>query len=76
VQYDVISGVQGGAINAALISSFAKGQETEAAKKLVEFWQATAHAKLYKSWWGGLAEGLLTEGGLYDNSPMVDFFDA
>jgi len=75
VQYDVISGVQGGAINAALISSFGKGNEVEAAKKLVAFWQATAHAKLYQSWWGGLAEGLLTEGGLYDNSPMLAFFN-
>lgn len=41
---------------------------------MASFWKAATNSTLYQSWWGGLAEGLLTEGGLYDNSPMSDFF--
>jgi predicted patatin/cPLA2 family phospholipase len=74
IAYDVVSGVSAGALNGALFSSFPAGQEKEAAAKMVSFWTEVAKTKLYQSWWGGLVEGLLTEGGLYDNSPMEGFF--
>jgi hypothetical protein len=74
VGYDVVSGVAGGAINGALLSSFATGDEKQAAAKMISFWEAAAKSKLYQNWWGGLVEGLLTEGGLYDPSPMEAFF--
>ena len=40
---------------------------------MVTFWQNASNAKLYKDWLGGLAEGLLVKGGLYNNAPTLDF---
>lgn len=71
--YDSVSGVQGGALNAVLLSSFQKGDEVNAAKKMEEFWIDAANTALYKDWFGGIARGLFFEGGLYNSSPMESF---
>lgn len=71
--YSAISGVSGGAINAALLANYEVGQESAAADRMVTFWQNASNAKLYKDWLGGLAEGLLVKGGLYNNAPTLDF---
>jgi len=42
---------------------------------MISFWEHAATAKLYQQWWGGETEGLLSEGGLYDNGPMLEFFE-
>jgi len=71
--YDAVSGIQGGALNAVLLSEFGKGQESQAADKMQAFWRDATNAKLYKNWLGGVAQGLLFEGGLYNSAPMMDF---
>lgn len=71
--YSAISGVSGGAINAALLANYEVGQESAAADRMVAFWENASNAKLYKDWLGGLAEGLLVKGGLYNNAPTLDF---
>lgn len=70
VGYQVISGVQGGALNAALFSSFAIGQEKDAVNRMQEFWLEASNTTLYKDWRGGVTEGLMFKGGLYDSSPL------
>ena len=72
-QYDTISGISGGAINAVLLASFPKGQEKEASKKIEQFWIDASNTKLYKNWLGGVARGLFFEGGLYNSGPLQDF---
>jgi len=71
--YDAVSGVSGGALNAVLLSSFAKGQEGAAADRMEQFWRDGANASLYKNWFGGIARGLFFEGGLYNSAPLEDF---
>ena len=71
--YQAVSGVSGGAVNAAFLASFAAGQEEAAADKMKDFWTASATEKLYKDWLGGLAEGLLLKGGLWNDKAVLDF---
>ena len=73
VAYDTVSGVSGGALNAVLLSSFAKGDEKAAVTKMESFWTDATKSSLYKNWLGGIARGLFFEGGLYNSAPMEDF---
>lgn len=71
--YQTISGVSGGAINAAILASYATGSEDAAADRMKTFWENSANTKLYKDWLGGLAEGLLLKGGLWNDKAVLDF---
>lgn len=39
-----------------------------------QFWVDASHNKLYKNWLGGIAQGLIFEGGLYNSAPLLSFF--
>ena len=67
------SGVSGGAVNAAILASFGVGDEQAAADRMVKFWEDAASSKLYKDWIGGVTEGLLLKGGLYNDAPLKSF---
>jgi len=71
--YDSISGISGGALNAVLLSNYAKGDEASAASKMEQFWVDAANSVLYKDWLGGITRGLFFEGGLYNSAPLEDF---
>jgi len=71
--YQAISGVSGGAINAAILANYPVGQEDAAADRMKTFWDNSANTKLYKDWLGGLAEGLLLKGGLWNDAAVLDF---
>jgi predicted acylesterase/phospholipase RssA len=71
--YDSVSGVSGGAVNAVLLSSTPKGSEGTAADKMEQFWVDATHNTLYKNWFGGIGNGLLFKGGLYDSAPLKSF---
>lgn len=71
--YQAISGVAGGAVNTVILSSYPTGQESNAADRMKTFWDNSANTKLYKDWMGGLAEGLLLKGGLWNDAPTLDF---
>ena len=73
VGYTAISGVAGGAVNAAILANYAVGQESDAAERMKTFWTNSANTKLYKNWLGGIAEGLLIKGGLYNDEAMLGF---
>lgn len=72
-QYDVVSGISGGAVNAVLLSSYNKGQEKDAAAKMEKFWRDASKTSLWRNWIGGLARGLFFEGGLYYDGGLQSF---
>jgi len=65
--------VSGGAINAALLSSFAPGDELSAVDRMQEFWINAANTPLYDDWIGGVVEGMFFKAGLYDSKPLKKF---
>jgi len=70
-KWQVITGVSMGAINAAVISSFEKGQEAEAANYLIdELWNKIRPKDLHENWWFHVVEGFLWRNSLYNNSPL------
>lgn len=71
--YSAVSGVSGGGVNAALLGSFALGQEADAAERIITFWQNTSNNKLYKDWIGGIVEGLTVKAGLYNDALLKQF---
>jgi len=73
VAYDAISGISGGAVNAVILSSYAKGDEKAAGARMEKFWKDASHAWLYRSWIGGITRGLFFEGGLYYNKGLDNF---
>jgi len=73
MSYQAISGVAGGAVNTAILANYPAGQEEAAADRMKTFWDNSANTKLYKDWLGGLAEGLLLKGGLWNNKNVLDF---
>ena len=73
VAYQAISGVAGGAVNSVLLAAYPAGQESDAADRMKTFWENSANTKMYKDWLGGLAEGLLLKGGLWNDQPTLDF---
>jgi len=73
MRYQVSSGVAGGAINAVYLASQPLGSEQAAVDKMQKFWLDAGSAKLFQNWWGGVVQGLLYEGGLYDDTPLRDF---
>ena len=72
-QYDVISGVSVGSINAFGYSMFAKGSEAEAANYMRSLWANLTNDDIW-SWWSTIdkAEGL-NKAGLLDNMPLYNF---
>ena len=73
VAYSAISGISGGAVNAAILANFEAGQEAAAADRMTTFWTNASNSELYKNWLGGIAEGLLLKGGLYNDTELLAF---
>ena len=44
-----------------------------AADRMKTFWENSTNTKMYKDWLGGIAEGLLLKGGLWNDEPTLDF---
>lgn len=66
ISYDVVSGVTIGAINAAWISQFPKGQEEPMIDSIINFWLTIKASDVYKNWIGGVVQGLLFESSIYN----------
>jgi len=75
VNYQAVSGVAGGAISAGILGSYAQGQESAAADRMIKYWTDASNTPQYKDWIGGLTQGLLLKGGLYNNKPLNTFID-
>ena len=76
-QYDVISGVSVGAINAAGFSLFPKGQEKEMSEYMTGLWKNLTNSNIWRMWpqagwdptYGVRAAGYL------DNSPLIELME-
>lgn len=76
IQYDVITGVGIGAINAAVLAQHPKGEEKAAVADLLDMWDDLEEKDVYESWsWGGAVRGLLFESSLYDSRPFRSFIN-
>lgn len=69
-QWDVVTGIGLGALNAIVVGQYPKGQEAAAASQLFNFWSNFTYGQVYNDWIGGLITGLLYESGLYDSAPL------
>lgn len=72
-QWNVVTGVGVGAINAAIVSQYAVGQEAAAASKLQSVWSNFQANDWYKNWLAGPVQGLLVEKGIYNTKPAQGF---
>ena len=72
-QYDVITGISTGSINAWAMAHFPKGNETDFVNFMSDWWTNDwTHRHIWYDWWLGALEGLLSKPGLYDNKPMTE----
>jgi predicted acylesterase/phospholipase RssA len=76
MRYGAVSGISGGAVNAVFLANEEKGNEQAAADKMKQFWLDAGEAKLFDSWFGDIASGLLFHGGIYDSEPMKKFLES
>lgn len=69
VAWDVTTGVSIGAINAATLGIYEKGDEKSALKKMHDYWKVLDTSTIFVEWpkWGPLAA--FWKPSLFDNSP-------
>ena len=70
--YDVVSGVSAGALNAAGIAMWRADQPKEMADWLLSYWRSITADQIYQSWPNGYTEGLTTESGVFDTTPLLN----
>lgn len=71
VQWNVVTGISAGAINAIAVSLFKIGEEKAAADFLIDQWLNITQKDVFQQWFpGGIAEGFLLKSGLLDTTPL------
>lgn len=72
--YDVVTGVSAGAINAGALSVFPKNDMKNTLDLISDTWEHLTTANLYKQW-GPLreADGVVNHSGIYNTQPLYDF---
>ena len=71
--WDVITGVSAGAINTAGTAVFETGDEVNMTEFLSDAWANLTSQNIWVNWPEGPAKALVTEQGMLDTSPAVDF---
>lgn len=72
-QYDVITGVSAGSINAMAMSGWEIGREVEMVQWLSDLWKDLHTSDVWVDWSLGKVSGVLIMGGAVDNSPLLNF---
>ncbi len=72
VEWDVVSGVSAGALNAGGISIFAKGNELDMADWIVNLWDTIETKDIWVEWPEGLLWGMFNESGIFDDTPLYN----
>jgi NTE family protein len=70
MHYQILCGVSVGAINAAFLAQFHKGQEVEAAIQLWDLWSKLENKSVYKRWFPFGRYHCLWKNSFYDSSPL------
>lgn len=76
VEYDVLTGVSAGSLNALALSLFDKSEPKEAAEFAYNLWKSIPEYEAFKQWPGGYAEGLFLRKGLFDIEPGREWVKA
>lgn len=72
-QYDIVSGLGFGAINAAVASIYEKGEEKEMIKYLEKIWHSANDFSTHNNWFpGSVAQGFFFKQGFYNHEPMKE----
>ena len=73
-EYDVVSGISAGAINAAGLAGFAAKEGPESAQFLSDTWASLYNSEIWQTWPDkGLLWGCLTEKGCLNTDPALQF---
>ena len=72
-QWDVVTGISGGAINTGALSMWAKEDGLAMSEWVSDKWKNLHTHDIYKEWPGGLIEGLTEKSSLFDNTPIYEF---
>ncbi|CDW82507.1 patatin-like phospholipase family protein [Stylonychia lemnae] len=73
VEWDVITGVSAGALNAGGISVWPVDKPVEMSEWLVGMWMNMTNEKVYVPWPGGFEEGIFNRSGVFDDTPLLNF---
>ena len=72
-QYDVISGISAGSINALALAGWEKGRETEAVQWASDLWKNLHTSDVWVKWPLELYNAFFGKSGMVDNSPLLSF---
>ena len=77
IEWDIVSGISVGSINAFAISLFPKGQEKEALDYMVSLWEdIKGPSDIYENWnIFGVIYGIFFESGAYNNKPLRNYLE-
>jgi predicted acylesterase/phospholipase RssA len=75
-QWDVVTGISAGSINAAAVAQFPIGQEPALAEFVTSSWSALSRPDVWREWPdGGVIAGWGRHSGLLDSSPERDLLE-
>ena len=72
-EYDVVTGVSVGSINALFLAGYPKGQEVQMVEDGSNMWNNLKTSDVWKNWPLSYAQGLMNKQGFLDNSPLLQF---
>jgi predicted acylesterase/phospholipase RssA len=67
-----VTGVSAGALNSGGISLWEPAEGKAMSEWLVNTWLSLNDSAIYVSWPGGFLQGLTSESGVYDNTPLLN----
>ena len=67
IEYDIVTGVSVGSINAMGLALHDKGKESDAIDWMLKLWSELNSSAIYSEWPLGVAEGLFFHEGIYNN---------
>ncbi len=76
MQYNYVTGVSGGAINALLLASQGLGSERTAVNNMRKFWIDAGNTTLYSEWFIGEWAALLYAKGIWNSDPLKAFIQS
>ena len=73
VQYDVVTGISAGSVNAFAMSLWSVEDSVKMTEWVVDMWRNLTSEDVYQMWPGGFEQGLANESGLLDDSPLLTY---
>jgi len=73
INWDIVTGVSVGSMNAFAIAIHAPGDEKGASELLMNLWTGINSSLVYQSWPGGISSGIYAHSGIYNNQPLRDY---